>query len=95
MRGEGHKLSKTTTHLVLPDDAPANGVYIGCALELASLLERLAGWADDAVLDGGSCLGEDMGTSSYAVEHPSYEEDGLVTRKLAARIRELLAASTE
>ncbi|MBU0598963.1 hypothetical protein KKF61_08335 [Patescibacteria group bacterium] len=63
--------------------------------ELANLLERLAEWADEAVLDGGDCLGEDMGTSAYEAENPGHRDDAIIARSIAARIRETLEADDD
>lgn len=59
--------------------------------EAAGLLERLAEWANEAVLDGGHCFGEDMGTSSYATEHPEHKGDANTAHELAALIRKRLS----
>jgi len=56
--------------------------------ELAGLLERLAEWADDAVIDSGSCFTEDMGTSEYASENPGFGCDSISARQIATAIRE-------
>jgi len=50
------------------------------------LLYRLAEWANEAVLDGGDCLGEDMGTEEY----PN-TDDVEQARTLARRIEETQA----
>jgi len=50
------------------------------------LLYRLAEWANEAVLDGGDCLGEDMGTEEY----PNLD-DVEQARTLARRIEETQA----
>jgi len=55
------------------------------------LLRRLAEWAEEAVLDGGSCLGEDMGMSSYVGEHPGHRNDIPQALALARRIEEAQA----
>jgi len=50
------------------------------------LLRRLAEWANEAVLDGGDCLGEDMGTEEY----PN-TDDAKQAQTLARRIEEAQA----
>jgi len=50
------------------------------------LLRRLAEWANEAVLDGGDCLGEDMGTEEY----PN-TDDVKQAQTLARRIEEAQA----
>jgi len=77
---------KPMSYWTMPIDAPRNGVYIGNALGLAELLERLAEWAVIATL---YYLGD---ADSYASEHPGHEDDADITFKLAAGIRAALAA---